>query len=168
LNLLTHLRTLECEQAGDWPALARDEQGLMKVRVCAYRKTEAHAQIAQDRARKEAAKDKHVVQPETLEAAAYVVVVTTLMEGAAADLLELYRRRWQIELSFKRLKSLLQLGHLRKTDPEGAKAWLQGKVLAACLIDQLILIGERFSPWGYLVTQPGKVSSQQAAALLLA
>ena len=79
----------------------------------------------------------------------------------------MYRRRWQIELAFKRLKSLLQLGHLRKTDPEGAKAWLQGKLLAACLIEQLILTGERFSPWGYLIAQD-KTGATQAATLPLA
>ena len=55
------------------------------------------------------------------------------------------------ELAFKRLKSLLQLGHLKKTDPQGAKAWLQGKLLIASLIETLIAVGERFSPWGYLL-----------------
>jgi hypothetical protein len=38
---------------------------------------------------------------------------------------------------------------LKKTDPIGAKAWLQGKLLAAVIIEVLINLGERFSPWGY-------------------
>jgi Transposase DDE domain len=63
--------------------------------------------------------------------------------------LELYRGRWQVELAFKRLKSILATGHLKKTDPLGAKAWLQGKLLAAVIIETLINLGERFSPWGY-------------------
>ena len=75
--------------------------------------------------------------------------VTTLAEPSAAAIMEFYRRRWQIELAFKRLKSLLQLGHLKKIDKDGAKAWLQGKLLVACLIEKLILTAERFSPWGY-------------------
>ena len=91
------------------------------------------------------------------------------MQPSASALMELYRRRWQVELAFKRLKSLLQLGHLRKTDPEGAKAWLQGKVLAACLIEQLILIGERFSPWGYITAdEDDPTGGHRAATLSLA
>jgi hypothetical protein len=65
----------------------------------------------------------------------------------------MYRHRWQIELAFKRLKSLLHLGHLKKTDPVGAKAWLQGKLFVATLIETLIVVGERFSPWGYFLPQ---------------
>ncbi len=86
--------------------------------------------------------------------AGYVVVLTTLQDVEPEVILELYRFRWQIELAFKRLKSLLQLGHLKKTDPAGAKAWLQGKLFVAALIELLIATGERFSPWGYL--QPGR------------
>ena len=98
---------------------------------------------------REATKNRRDVRPETLAAAAYVIVLTTLMQPSVPDIMEFYRRRWQIELSFKRLKSLLQLGHLKKTDKEGAKAWLQGKLLVACLIESLILTAERFPPWGY-------------------
>jgi len=166
-DVLANLRTLACGQAGDWHAHARDEHGTMPVRVCAYKKTAAQARRDQDKLRKQAAADKRTLMPQTLEAAAYVIVVTTLMQPSAGALMELYRRRWQIELAFKRLKSLLQLGHLRKTDPEGAKAWLQGKLLAACLIEQLILTGERFSPWGYLIAQD-KTGATQAATLPLA
>ena len=75
-----------------------------------------------------------------------------------------YRRRWQIELAFKRLKSLLQLGHLKKVDKEGAKAWLQGKLLVACLIETLILTAERFSPWGYRTGERGLAVSAIALA----
>jgi SRSO17 transposase len=73
----------------------------------------------------------------------------TAAQALAAQIMEFYRRRWQIELAFKRLKSLLQLGHLKEIDKDGARAWLQGKLLVACLIEKLILTAERFSPWGY-------------------
>jgi hypothetical protein len=37
----------------------------------------------------------------------------------------------------------------------GAQAWLQGKLFVATLIETLIAIGERFSPWDYfLPTEP--------------
>jgi hypothetical protein len=91
-----------------------------------------------------------VVRDSTLEAAGYIFVFTTLMAAQypAETVLELYRCRWQVELAFKR-QSILATGHLKKTDPIGAQAWLQGKLLAALIIEALINTGERFSPWGY-------------------
>ncbi len=91
-----------------------------------------------------------------------MIVLTTLPDVQPAAILELYRYRWQIELAFKRLKSLLQLGHLKKMDPVGAKAWLQGKLFVATLVEMLIATGERFSPWGYFLPE------DSAAALPLA
>jgi hypothetical protein len=85
---------------------------------------------------------------------AYTFVFTTLDRSfAPATVLEIYRGRWQIELAFKRLKSIIALGHLRKTGLEGAKAWLHGKLLVAFLIEALIIAGERFFPWGYPIVQ---------------
>jgi hypothetical protein len=150
LDIFPKLRTLAIAQAADWPAFVQDDIGAIAVRVCAYKKTLAQTLATQQAIEQEARKKGRSVQPRTLEAAGYVIVVTTLAEPAAAAIMEFYRRRWQIELAFKRLKSLLQLGHLKKTDKDGAKAWLQGKLLVACLIEKLILTAERFSPWGYV------------------
>jgi hypothetical protein len=165
LALLPLLRKLAIGQAADWPARASDDKGIIAaVRVCAYKKTVAQTLAAQEEIRREAARKKREVMPETLEAAGYVIVLTTLMQPSAAAIMEFYRRRWQIELAFKRLKSLLQLGHLKKVDKDGAKAWLQGKLLVACLIETLILTAERFSPWGY----PTDKCSIPASAIALA
>jgi hypothetical protein len=153
LALLPKLRKLKRGQAQDWPAWVRDDQGVMAVRVCAIKKSEQHTRRAQDKLREVAAKKGRQLQPDTLEAAGYVVVLTTLQGVSAHQIMEMYRHRWQIELAFKRLKSLLHLGHLKKTDPIGAKAWLQGKLFAATLIETLIAVGERFSPWGYLLPE---------------
>ena len=67
----------------------------------------------------------------------------------AQQVMELYRLRWQIEIEFKRLKSLIGLGHLKKHDTRAARSWLQGKLLVALLISRLIAHSERVSPWGY-------------------
>ena len=144
LAVLPLLRTLAIGQAADWRAWVHDDKGVIAVRVCAYKKTLAQTLAAQEAIRQEATKKRREVRPETLEAAGYVIVLTTLMTLSAEAIMEFYRRRWQIELAFKRLKSLLQLGHLKKIDKEGAKAWLQGKLLVACLIETLILTAERF------------------------
>ena len=87
----------------------------------------------------------------TLEFAKYVIVFTTFpaAEFTNADVLEWYRTRWQVELVFKRFKSLAQLGHLPKRDDESAKAWLYGKLFVALLVEKLISHARTISPWGY-------------------
>jgi hypothetical protein len=51
-----------------------------------------------------------------------------------------------VELAFKRLKSLAQLGHLPKVDEQSARAWLYGKLFIALLTEQLIRRGQLLSP----------------------
>ena len=159
LDILPRLRTMVIGQAADWPAQVQDDMGSIAVRVCAYKKTAAQALASREAIQREASKKQRNVQPQTLEAAGYVIVVTTLSEPSASAIMEFYRRRWQIELAFKRLKSLLQLGHLKKIDKDGARAWLQGKLLVACLIEKLILTAERFSPWGYAAADSSGVAA---------
>ena len=143
---LPHLRTLRVGQTGEWPATMQWAKGKVAVRVCAYRKTEEQRIESERKYRQYANKKQQKLQPDTLEATEYVVVITTLGSLNAEAILALYRHRWQVELAFKRMKSLLGLGHLKKKDMEGAKAWLQGKLFVACLIERLIAEGDHFSP----------------------
>ena len=57
----------------------------------------------------------------------------TCSSGSTADVLRSYRMRRQIELVFKRLKSVAQLGHVPKHDDRSSRAWLYGKLLATLL-----------------------------------
>ncbi|WP_109614978.1 IS4 family transposase [Pseudaminobacter salicylatoxidans] len=81
-----------------------------------------------------------VVQPKTLEAANHVLLLTSLDpdEYPAERVGALYRLRWQVELAFKRLKSLLHLDALRAKDPELARAWIFTNLLAAFIIDDMV------------------------------
>jgi hypothetical protein len=151
VELLPKLRTLAVGEVGQWDVFMHDKQGVLGLRVCALKKSEQQTRNAQSKLKASASKRQRNIQPETLEMAGYVVVLTTLGDISARQVLELYRHRWQIELAFKRLKSLLELGHLKKSDPEGAKAWLQGKLFVATLIETLLAVGEHFSPWGYFL-----------------
>ena len=65
----------------------------------------------------------------------------------------MYRGRWQVEIAFKRLKSIMGLGHLKKTDIDAAKSWIHGKLFVSFLIEALIAGGESFFPWGYPLCQ---------------
>jgi len=124
-------------------------------RLCALRKTQAAIRIAHKRLRKRASKKGSRLQPQALEFAKYVIVFTTfpIAEFTVAEILEWYRTRWQVELVFKRFKSLAQLGHLPKHDDESAKAWLYGKLLVALLVEKLIAHARALSPWGYRLAE---------------
>jgi hypothetical protein len=98
--------------------------------------------------RRKASKKQMITRSETLEFAKYVIVFTTCSRGSTADVLRSYRLRWQIELVFKRLKSLAQLGHVPKHDDSSSRAWLYGKLLVTLLAQKLIRIGRDISPSG--------------------
>lgn len=149
-DLLGRLRTLTGTQPGDWDAFIPVQDSLIAGRICAIRKSKEAAEKARRKAIKESRRKGHTPRPETIESAQYIFVFTTLgREYSVSSILELYRGRWQVELAFKRLKSLIGLGHLKKTDKEAARAWIHGKLLVAFLIETLIWAGDRFSPWGY-------------------
>ena len=81
----------------------------------------------------------------TLELAEYFIMWTSLKKLRASEVLELYRLRWQIELVFKRMKSILGLGHLPKKDPLSAQAWLEGKLFVGLLIEHMV--DAAAAPW---------------------
>ena len=149
-NVLAHIRRLRNGEVGDWDVWFEHEDTVVKGRICAVRKSLAARKAARARCLKDNGKKGRKVKHETLEAAEYVIVYTTLHHGFTGEtVLEFYRSRWQVELAFKRLKSILGLGNLKKFDPEAARAWLHGKLLVAALIEALIAAGSTFSPWGF-------------------
>lgn len=135
-------------QLAEWPVRVQGPTGLIAGRLCAIRKSAAAIQQAERRLRRKASKKSEVLQADTLEYAKYVMVFTTFAPDtfSAAEVLHWYRVRWQVELMFKRLKSLAQLGHLPKSDPASARAWLYGKLFVALLTEQLIQRGQTLSP----------------------
>jgi len=123
----------------------------MAVRVAALRKSEAAAELARRKIMKECSRKQRQPDPRSLEAAGYIIVITNDTEGrlSAAELLGLYRFRWQVELAFKRLKGLLHLGDLPTKDPPTARTYLYAKLLGALLLDDLTERFLDFPPWGY-------------------
>jgi hypothetical protein len=149
-DLFGHLRRLRLHEVGDWSVFIAHDKGLIAGRICAVRKSVSAANRERKRILKDGTKKGRKIKAQTLEAAGYTFVFTTLDQSIPAEtVLTIYRARWQIELTFKRLKSLLGLGRLHNKNPESAKAWLYGKLLAACLIEALTVVSDRFFPWGY-------------------
>lgn len=152
ISLLTHLPELSKPgQVGEWPVFLQKQGGLIEGRICAVRKSETAIESAQQRLRQKASKKQTTLRPETLEYAKYVIVFTTWRTTPANQILDWYRVRWQIELAFKRLKTLTQLGHLPKHDDGSSRAWLYGKLFVALLAQKLMRVGRDISPWGYLL-----------------
>lgn len=153
IALLRRLRRIKEHEAKDfdvWFKNPKTDQ-LTKGRICAIRKSKEAAEKAKKKLLKEASKKGRKIRKETLEYAEYVIVFTTLNRHAfkGKEILSLYRGRWQIELVFKRLKSLLKIGHLPKYDEDSCMAWLHGKMLVALLAERMYQEAEFFSPWGF-------------------
>jgi hypothetical protein len=152
-NLLSRLKRLGSAGAmGEWKVMLAGTA--IEGRVCALRKSEESIRRAHRRIERRASKRQTKTRPDTWEYAKYVAVLTTDLTTPAATILEWYRVRWQIELMFKRLKSLAQLGHLPKYDAQSSRAWLYGKMFVALLTQKLIRTGRELSPWGYVLPAP--------------
>jgi hypothetical protein len=147
-ELLRGLRSLSGHQPGSWAVAFEQDGHRWEVWLHAVRKSSEAAERAKEELRRERGES---LQPDTLELAEYVVVLTSLSPQLlpVTHALSLYRGRWQIELVFKVLKGLLGIGELAKYDPDSARAWMQAKLLTALLIERLEREAGFFSPWGF-------------------
>ena len=155
LDIIDVLRGLPEVDAGDFDVRvkrsAKDKIPAVPARLVAVRKSESAAEAARRRVMKERIKKSRALDPRTLEAASYIFVLTSLPRDvvAAKDVLDIYRFRWQIELAFKRMKSLLSLGDLPARDPPLARCFIYTKLLAALLLEDFTNEFLAFSPWGF-------------------
>jgi len=128
---------------------AADDSRYEPIRICALRKKRASElkgikRLTKENQRKKGGKAVTRLQRENNK---YILAATSLgkEEATAAQALELYRMRWQIELAFKRLKSLFHYNDLPAKHTESVKAWFYGKLLLAALCETMANAG-RFSP----------------------
>ena len=91
------------------------------------------------RRRRKANKNSRKVDPRTLQAAGFLMLLTSLAAEAqsAEQVTELYPNRWQVEIGFKRLKTLGRLDEMPSADPVLARTWLLAHLIAAVLTDDL-------------------------------
>jgi hypothetical protein len=120
-------------------AQSGQHQAARKIRLIARRKPAEVIEAEHQRLRRQASRKQHRLDPRSLIAAAYLVLATSLAEEAfaATDVLAVYRLRWQIELAFKRLKSLLHIDKLRTKTTAGTRCWLYAHLIVALLADDL-------------------------------
>jgi hypothetical protein len=122
--------------------------GIVKLRVCAMKKSEEQIESAMGRIDARDSRKQKTTSPEAKKFNEHIVLVTSLPENIGADeILSMYRFRWQIEVWFKRLKTLLGAGEVPKKSEESMEAWLNGKMVLAILME-VLLSKLYFSPLG--------------------
>jgi hypothetical protein len=143
------LRKAKANEAVDIPVyvdLSGYGLGMRRVRVCALRKSREAIEKAMKRIDRCDSKRKRNASGDSRRFNEYIAVVTSLPDSIGADeVLSAYRYRWQVELYFKRLKSLLETGEVPKKKAECMEAWLNGKMILAVLFE-ILLSKLDFSP----------------------
>src|SRR5882672_10372870 len=112
----------------------------LALRLVAIRKPEKAAAEARRKARRDAQREGYRVSKETIEAADWVILLTSLPPDAFStdDVLDLYRLRWRIELGFKRLKSLIGLKGPPGFDERSARPYVLVHLLIILLLEPLV------------------------------
>jgi hypothetical protein len=123
------------EAEREWHGWCRWEGQRYAVRLVAAKLTPGAAQRARRRTRRKAQKAGRTITAPTLAGAGWLLVVTTLDGGiwSTADVLYIYRARWQVELVFKKMKQLLRLNQIRSTHLASVEATVRALLVAWAL-----------------------------------
>lgn len=88
--------------------------------------------------KRKASKHQDTFDPRSLIAAGFIVLVTSLpAEIPAVEICGVYRLRWQVELAFKRLKSLIHIDRLPTRTTAGSLSWLYAHLILLRLTDDI-------------------------------
>jgi hypothetical protein len=140
-DLVAELRNAAARGLIDRPIWIKRKRGAsIALRLVAVKKPAPAAADARRKARRGAQRGGHQLSKKTLDAADWVIMVTSLKrkDFATADVLALYRLRWRIELGFKRLKSLIGLKGPPGTDERSARPHVLAHLLTILLLEPLI------------------------------
>lgn len=155
LDLLELVRSLPDAQAASFPVMVRTSRDkrtpAFEARLVVLRKSEEAAKQARAKVLRRRSRQSKTLDPRSLEYAGYVCLLTTLQPQTvdSASVLDLYRFRWQIEMVFKRLKGLLDLGQVPSRDPALARTVIFAKLLTALIVSDYSGRYLDFFPWGY-------------------
>lgn len=140
-DLVAELRKAAGRGTIDRPIWIKRKRGApLASRLVAVKKPAQAAADARRKARRDAQRGGHQLSKKTLDAADWVIMVTSLKrkDFATTDVLALYRLRWRIELGFKRLKSLIGLKGPPGTDERSARPHILAHLLTILLLEPLI------------------------------
>jgi hypothetical protein len=141
-DLISHLGSLPVQ---DRPhevlvqAAVPRAQGNLPLRLVILRKPPEATEAARQALRRSAPRKQKTLDPRSLVAAEFLILATSLPAAGypADDILAAYRLRWQIELAFKRLKSLIHIDNLPTRTPAAGRSWLYAHLILALLCDDI-------------------------------
>jgi DDE family transposase len=119
----------------EWHGWCRWAGQRYPVRLIAAKLNPTATQRARCRARRKAQKAGRTITAPTLAVAGWLLLITTLDAGtwSTADVLYVYRARWQVELVFKKMKQLLQLNQIRSKHRTSVEATVRALLIAWAL-----------------------------------
>jgi len=145
IELLPKIRHLKELESTSIACFYKVNGQLRPIRICAMKK-EAKAAEKAKRKSKETSRRKQKKQAttETLELNEYIILATSL-DYDDSKIFELYRARWQIELVFRRLKSIFGFAEVPSKLENSVKSWFFGVLFLAALCEA-IQRDSHFSP----------------------
>lgn len=140
--LINHLNSLPADRQISDVAVSIDDgsaQPPLRARIIVLRKPPEAIEAEHRRLRDGARRRQKKLDERSLIAAGYMMLATSLEadQYPANEILEMYRLRWQIELAFKRLKSILHLDRLPCTTSRGSKTWIYAHLILALIIEDI-------------------------------
>jgi hypothetical protein len=151
-DLFAFLRSIPLATVAEESVLFRPSDGPpVPCRLVVVRKSAAAAEVSRRRVLTDKSHKHRTIDPRSLEAAEYTILLTNLdpHRVPTSQVAELYRLRWQIEMTFKRFKSLLNFDRLQAHEPALVETYVFGKLLGALLLEDLTDRYLSFFPWGY-------------------
>ena len=147
IDLLKQLRSTPVrERVRQRRAFVHFDGRVIPGRICWVHLPEGKAAQARERAQREA---DGPCDAETLFAAEFVLVFTTILhELTGEQVLTAYRARWQVELDFKRAKSIRELDRLPNFLPATIYSWICAKLLLQSIAIRIASPSVAFPPGG--------------------
>jgi len=138
VDLMASLRTLKGYASREQRVAiySREHRRRIEGRLIAVRLRPAEAEKARARLRRELGAKASIVDR---EAAQYVVLFTSVPASRMSPdmCLQLYRLRWQVELAFKRWKSICHFDRLPNYRDDTILTWLYAKLLLALIMHRM-------------------------------
>lgn len=117
----------------------QDRYTKQRVRILGRKLSKEEQENEHKRMKKEEQRRQKALSKEASAFHDAMVVVTSLPEEISAkEVFQIYQLRWQVELLFKRLKSIFGIGNIPNKRPERIQAWLAGKIMVALLLEKEI------------------------------
>lgn len=119
----------------EWHGWCRWAGQRYPVRLVAAKLDPTATRRARRRARRKAQKAGRTITAPTLAVAGWLLLITTLDAATwtMAEVLYVYRARWQVELVFKKMKQLLRLNQIRSKHRTSVEATVRALLIAWAL-----------------------------------